>query len=288
MLNTLFNSLKKSRFIITSYKSYMIFVVFSFMFCISCEDVIDINLNSADQKIVIEGIITNQTEPAIVIISKTTDYFSPNTFQNVTGAIVIISDDAGNSDTLQELNDGDYQGNSLRGVPGRTYSLSVAVDGEIYSASSTMPEPLIIDSLECEFKTADELWPHSDSAGYLLHCYFTDPPGDDTYCRIKVYSFRTQGWSERYYLYYGDYSDGNSINYQNFYGIYYPNDTLWVYLYAIEEDMFFYYWTLSQVIASDDRDQSSSTPANPNTNLSGDALGYFSAMTVSRDSIIAQ
>lgn len=265
---------------------YILFAIVFALILTSCEEVINVDLNSPDPKIVIEGVVTAPPGSTIVKISRTTDYFTPELPPAVSGALVIISYDSVYSDTLHETDPGIYLSYSPHGMTGRTYNLSVTVGEDTYTASSTMPRRINIDSLECEYQTADELWPQSDSAGYILHCHFTDPLDDDTYGRIKVYSFRDQGWLDRYYLYYGDYSDGNSINYQNFFEIFYPGDTIHVELYTIEEDIFFYYWTLSQVLASDDRDQSSGSPANPNTNLSGGALGYFSAMTVSIKSII--
>jgi len=60
---------------------------------------------------------------------------------------VTISDNDGNTEVLNEKSPGNYLTSSLLGVPGRTYSLSVNIDGQTYNASSTMPYPVSIDSI---------------------------------------------------------------------------------------------------------------------------------------------
>jgi hypothetical protein len=77
------------------------FSLIAFIFC-SCEKVIDIDLNKADSRIVIEGNITDQAGPYTVRISKTVNFDESNTFPAISGALVKISDNAGNSETLTE------------------------------------------------------------------------------------------------------------------------------------------------------------------------------------------
>ncbi len=53
--------------------------------------------------------------------------------------------------------------------------------------------------------------------------------------------------------------------------------------------MYYYFLTLAEVWASKDGGGSfDATPANPNTNWSGGALGYFGAFNVDRDGIIVE
>jgi hypothetical protein len=49
-----------------------------------------------------------------------------------------------------------------------------------------------------------------------------------------------------------------------------------------------YYYTVSQIIISEDGTVAEGVPANANTNLSNGALGYFGVFTVRQDSIIAR
>lgn len=71
--------------------------------------VINVDLNSSSPKILIEGSISDQPGPYIVSLSQTIDFDQDNTFPPVIWAGVIIGDDAGNIDTLNEVRPGKYQ-----------------------------------------------------------------------------------------------------------------------------------------------------------------------------------
>src|SRR5688572_5999961 len=107
----------------------------------SCEKVIDLDLNSKDPKIVIEGIIDDQPGPYLVRISTSIDYDEANNFPAVTGAQVIINDSQSGNDTLDEIAPGLYQTTSLQGISGHAYTLSVlTTSGKSFMSSATMPQ----------------------------------------------------------------------------------------------------------------------------------------------------
>ena len=62
---------------------------------LSCQKVIDVDLNSSSPHIVIEGYISDQPGPYWVRISQTVNYNQPNTFPPVSGATVTLSDNIG-------------------------------------------------------------------------------------------------------------------------------------------------------------------------------------------------
>lgn len=244
-----------------------------FIIITSCEEVIEIDLNFSDPQIVIEGAVTDQPGPYTVQITKTTDYYNPGEYPTVSGAVVTISDDAGNFETLSETEPGIYQTDSLRGRSGRTYSLSVEIDGEIYEASSEMPVAIEIDRLDTR---------------HNLTCEFRDTPGIEDYCRLKVYKNGKE--EDGYFLYNGRLSDGNRVRYDRFHiEEIEENDLIQVDLLTIDENVYEYYSTLSDVLATDPRGLGSTdVPANPISNISGDVLGYFGAYTVRTDSTIVR
>ena len=109
---------------------------------VSCfRDPVNIDLTDYGPNIVIEGNIADHPGPHSVRISRTAIYNGQNHFRSVSGAIVTIEDNLGYSIPLQETESGLYQTAPVKGIPGRTYTLTVIVDGEKYSASSTMPRP---------------------------------------------------------------------------------------------------------------------------------------------------
>ena len=258
------------------------FITSLILLCYSCEEVINIDLNSADPKIVIEGIVTDRPGPYIVTITKTTDYYNPGSYPFLSGAQVSIADDLGFSEQLHETTDGIYQTVNLQGTSGRTYTLTVIAEGQTYSAVSSMPQPTEIDSL---FYTKSEGGVrHKDKEGYDLILRFTDKPGVEDFKRIKIY--RNGNLQDGYFLYNGRLSDGNEIEYDRIHADFELNDFVFVELLSIDKSTYEYYSTLSNATASSSSSKiQTKIPANPNNNLSGDALGYFGAFTVRPDSV---
>jgi len=69
----------------------------------NCQKVVVIDLNQASPKLVIDANITDEPGPYNIILSKSGNYFEPTlTFPPVSNALVIVSDDLGNIDTLKE------------------------------------------------------------------------------------------------------------------------------------------------------------------------------------------
>lgn len=251
----------------------------------ACEEVIDVELSGTESKIVIEGKITDEPGPYYVFISKTTDYFVPGDYPQIKGAVVTITDDLGIVDHLKEFQPGVYQTNLIKGTPGRKYFLTVSVDGVNYTARSSMPLPTEIDSVYSEKKETGLR--DKSEVEYGIVCNFKDRVNYTNYCRINVKAKNKQ--EENFYLYNDRLSDGNYINYKRIFSRFNMNDTVKVDLLSIDEPVYQYYFTLSNAIASDGNGNpimSTSTPANPISNISGNALGYFSACTVRSKTLV--
>jgi hypothetical protein len=250
----------------------------------ACEDVIEIDLEGVESRVIIEGTITDHPGPYYVFIAKSTDYFNPGDPPPVSGAEVTVSDNLGNIDTFTETLPGLYASDSLEGFPGRTYFLSVLIEDETFEAFSTMPQPLEVDSLGIEYEPGDSIIEVDE--GYLLHCYFQDPADRDDYARIRIHINGIL--SDNMYLYDGQWSDGNEIDYSYFQEIFHFSDTVDVSLRTINHETLIYYVTLMGIIASEEGGGGmfAGVPANPNTNLTNGALGYFATYTVWKDSLV--
>lgn len=252
----------------------------------SCQNVISIDLNKTNPHIVIEGKVTDQPAPDTVTISKTGNYFDPVLeFPPVSDATVIISDNEGNMDTLQETIPGTYTTSTLHGVAGRTYSLTVTAEGKTYSGSSFLPQKVLIDSLS----TSSFRSPDGDK-GYEINVTFTDPPETKNYYRLipHIDSLPPDSINNgNIFLYSDKLFNGNTVT-QRF-RIRSNNikagDTVTVELLSIDEATYNYFNTLKAIINSDGPG-SSASPANPVTNLSNGSLGYFAAYAIDTKSII--
>lgn len=245
----------------------------------ACEEIIKIDLEGTDPRIVIEGSITDGPGPYIVKITQTTDYFDPSDYPTVSGATVIISDDMGVRDTLLEVEAGIYQTTSILGDYGRTYYLDVEAEGQNYSASAMLPDLIYIDSIELEYYP--ETYYYEEA--YWLHCHYKDPQDTLNYYRVRA--IKNDTLDKLIYILNDKFIDGNPVDYFIWGDSYQPGDTAVFELYSIDEAMYDYFFTLFNLLYSGG-DSSYSTPADPNSNLSNDALGYFGAFSIDRDTIV--
>src|SRR5271157_4691877 len=109
----------------------IIIIVFLF-FVIGCNKVIQLNLPSENPRLVVNGLITNDTTlliaPSYVVLSISSQYiFKDTTPDYETGAKVILTDNIGNIDTLPEVENGRYDinHNIIIGVVGRGYKIDI-------------------------------------------------------------------------------------------------------------------------------------------------------------------
>jgi len=249
------------------------------LLCFSCEEIIKIDLEGTDPRIVIEGNISDRPGPYTVRLTKTTDYFAPDDYPAISGAIVIISDDQGARDTLTEAEAGIYQTTALQGMYGRTYLLEVEAEGEKYTASATLPNLVEIDSIELEYYP--ETYYYEEA--YWLHSHFKDPIDTINFYRVRL--FKNDTMDKNIYVMDDKFVDGNPVDLFIWGDAFSPGDTAILELFSMDEKVYDYFYTLANLLYSGG-DGSYSTPANPNTNLSNDALGYFGAFSIASDTII--
>jgi hypothetical protein len=248
-----------------------------------CQKVINVDLNEASPHIVIEGLINDQRGPYTVTISKSGSYFNQPVLQMVSGAEVTITDSFGTLDSLTEFSAGVYLTSRTRGIPGRTYTLKVVSENQEYDGTSTMLSHVNIDSLPLVKSTSQrlDLGGNNRNPNHVeIHCFFKDPVEKNFY-RLKVSkndSINTQS----YRLYDDQYTNGEESELRVAYAT--VGDTFRVELLSLDQSTYEYYRTLSDLLFTNPI--FGSTPANPNSNLSNGALGFFGACAVSTRTII--
>ena len=129
-------------------KWILIFLIYSSFF--SCQEpYYPENLDDKEQVIVVDGMISNLPGPYEVKLTWASPYGkSHNIF--IQGATVVISDDEGNEEILQEERFGTYKTSpdGLIGIVGRTYKVTIILpDGSIYVSTPVMMDnaPVISD-----------------------------------------------------------------------------------------------------------------------------------------------
>ena len=253
----------------------LIFLIFFAL--LGCKKVIDVSLRNADSQMVITGEVNNLPGPYKVTVSKSVNFTSDNSFPPVSGAFVTITGN-GITDTLEEKEPGNYFTHKLEGKPGERYSLLVSVNGKNYTSTSVMPKPVHLDSLTFVLGRSNTLYPVAN---------FQDPPGIDNYYQFIEFvngkrfnngrgnSVFDDRLSDGRYITRTLYDDSSDVK---------PGITLKVQMNCIDKSVFTYLNELLQ-ISGNGGSFSSPAPANPDSNISGGVLGYFSANTVSSKTV---
>lgn len=246
----------------------------------ACQKVVNLNLKNASGKYVVEGNVTNLPGPYQVTIGKTGEVTTDYVFQGVGGATVSIRDNTGNGETLLEVQPGVYQTKSLQGVEGRTYYLSILVDGKTFAASSVMPHQVNLDSLYIV-----DVYNFSKMVKAVVPV-FTDPVGQGNSYRFNE---TINGVLDKTLFYQNDdFTDGKK---SDFYllrpdpdSTLHVKDNVSVEMQCIDKEVYKYWYSVDQSSTGD----GGTTASNPVTNITGGALGYFSAHTSQTKSMIVK
>lgn len=258
-------------------KRLSLFVAFFALIFSSCEKVVDIDLDDADPQYVIEAEVYEGVDTVEVQIFRSTDYYGKSPQQPIDHAVVILSDETGDSTQIPAAGQGRYLLPGFTGVAGRRYNLSVTVDGKIFTARAVMQQPIQIDSVTAEFRKAD-----FRSEGYEVAARFTDPAGVQNFYRV-IYTINDTLQNEPgdLYLLNDKFTDGKVMK-ADLFRRFLPGDKIEFELRTMDEKVFDFFVTLNDVL----NNQEGPAPSNPNTNIQGGALGYFGAFTSSRKTII--
>jgi hypothetical protein len=246
-------------------------------FC-SCEKEIDVDLKTAPPHIQIEGLV-KQDQLAMVRVSHTVDFNDNSGYPLLKGAIVKISDNAGNSEILKQDDTGWYVAENMKGVVGRKYDMSVTYEGKEYTSTSQMPPQVKLDSLTMyKILVMDYALP-------MIH--FKDPVGvTNQYYRCLVYINGKQLPDMNELVLSTEFMDGSPIH--QFLPVFThdddvdpieQDDEILIEFQCLDKGAYTFFETLSRIEES---------LTNPTSNITGGALGYFCACTVDQMTITAK
>ncbi len=250
------------------------------MLLFGCEKVIDVDLNEANPEVVIEANLSNSISSAEVLLTKTGSYFGDTPIEDITGAVVLIENEFGSRVVLDEVEAGVYRADRILFQEDVTYQLFVDVDGEKFESSSKLNSVVLIDSITYYF---DEGFAFLD-AGYIVKIYFVDPPEKNNYYRVKIFENDTlKNETEDLIIFDDRLIDGQSLEVILRGIIFEPDDTVSIQLISLDEGAYEYFHTFQELI---NVNPGSAAPANPTSNISNGALGYFSAWSVDEETVI--
>lgn len=253
----------------------IIFILSLSIFAISCTKDLDIIVDGGEPKLVIEGNCPYGTQTTVQL-SRTLPYNSTDYFEGVSDAIVTIKHvESGHVAVLEESYVTDYKGfystRDFVGIEDGTYELTVEEGGKVYTARSTRLPSVKIDSIVTKTEYLTPLNPT-----YTIITYFTDPVEVTNYYKVNVNMYKI---NRRYSFISNDrYFNGQS------YGMVFRyrgelTDCL-IDLETITEEIYQYYFELMQL-----SNQMTDVSQNPKSNITGGALGYFSASSADRVSL---
>ena len=252
-----------------------------------CSEKIELELNTSNTRLVVEGQITDRPGHYGVKLSLSTSYFYNQAPPAVEDAVVSLSDGSQQWQLSQESPGYYALPGGFAGVAGNTYRLSIEYEGETYEASSLMLAAPAVDSLS--------LLPHPALEGRdFLMVHFQDPPGTQDFYIWYVYmngELLTDSINEVIF------GDDQGLNGQAISAPVYllesgeeapvAGDVLRVEQYRVSED---YY----QFLIALRRNQGTTggpftgPPANVPGNLSNGALGFFLAASVGEGEMVVK
>lgn len=245
----------------------------------SCEEVINIDLNSAEPRLVVEGQIYKDSV-CRVRLTETTNYFSDEEAVSVEDAVILLTSQD-TSEVLEYLEEGYYYGKTIIGTEGESYTLRISVNENIYEATSTMPEKTSFVFVGSTSDTTHSIYNPMGKKVITIGCVFIDDPDRDNFYFIQ---FIRDGKLLDPAFYLMSENNSNVGSFEN------RNDTLIfaesifdvesgearVELFSVDENTFNYFWQLNDILFWKRRYLPPS-PYNPKSNISNGALGYFAA-----------
>ncbi len=259
----------------------------------SCTERIDIELDGTYTRCVIFGQITTDTTAHRITITRTGDYFKNTPSEGISNANVRIFDGEIDYPLFEDIEQpGNYYTEpNVYGITGRNYTLFVdnvdlLSDGNLtsYQATCEMKPVADPDSIRVFYQP---LW-----RGWVVQAFAQDPPETNDYYKFLVYQ---NGELHSDSLQNINYTDDSFFNgsYTNGVVVYYVfgeegfsiGDTITVGFCGITED-YYKYLIEVQTASRPSVPLFSGPPANPRTNLSNDAIGYFTAYSISKVSTI--
>ncbi len=267
---------------------YSLAIICTLIIFSSCQKVIDVNLNDANPAYVIEANLYEGNHDFKVKITQTTSYFGTDAPPDVNNAEVKLIDQQNTSYAVPSTGNGWYILPNFNAIANSTYKLLVTADGKTFEANAQLPLHTQIDSLSYEKFNGFGGGPGGPGGGkeelILMTTHFQDTIGIKNFYRILVTKNDTlQNKPFDTYLVDDKIRDGQYFDAPLFTTFFKTGDTVNIELLSMDDKAYDYLTTLSDIITGDAN--TSAAPANPNTNFSNGALGYFAAFNSSKKSI---
>lgn len=230
----------------------------------SCEEKMDLDLNKAAARVVIDAQLSDASSVQRIRVSRSVGFDDPVNSSGIKDATILVKDNQNRSYSFQYEKDGYYIHRNFKPVAGMTYTLHVTVQKQQYSSTSQMPSYVAVDSTGSLEKTL------AGETFFFVTLTFKDPAKVSNY---YLYTISINGGPFRFASAESDqFNDGLNVTHyiSDLATNLSPGDEVTVRRYCVDEKTY-RYWNEYQ-----HNNLSNAAPSNPRSNISNNALGYFS------------
>lgn len=239
------------------------------LFLLSCREVIQLELESSEQRLVVEAYLDASAGQCVAKLRKSSDFYAEGNFESLDNASVSLQSAEGEK-LLMPTAEGFYALNEVHFAPSDSVELHIKLaDGSaVISDVVVVPPAVRLDSLGLTQNPGS-----GNTANYTLTAYWKDFPGMANYYRLKIY--RNGFFQSQTYILADDrLGDGLPVARPVIRQRFERGDTLRCQLLTVSKAYYDYFTELAN---GESRGFSNPAPFNPKGNLSADALGYFGA-----------
>lgn len=250
----------------------------------ACEEVIELELDTTEQKLVIESNLDAGNGICTVALSLSGGFYTTNDFDKISGAAIELSTSTDKQYTLTEESAGTYIAQGIEVLPQETCTLKIRLaNGETYQATATTPAPVALDMLMVD-KNGGNPMGGSNEPGYTLTAKWQDLPGMPNFYRLKIY--RNDDYQSDLIVMMDDrLGDGMVIARPVIRQQYALGDTLKCALLSTDEA---YYQYFTDIFNAEGKGLGAPVPFNPGGNFDHNALGYFGIWYLSEKILVVE
>jgi hypothetical protein len=257
----------------------------------SCEESYILETANFESKTVVEAVLTDQPDRQYVRLTTTSGFYNEGAYPSISNAEVNVTDNQGNLyHYIESAEQVGYYFPAIDfvGKLNVKYSLSVNINGEVFTASDVLLPVTPIDSLSVLLDEDEMDDPEDEGQFYSPLLYAQEPQDEQNYYLWKFYRNGEVVNDEGEYLTIsndvaiGEYITGIQAPFY-----YAAGDIAKVEMISLSRGCFVFYSDLSNLVFSDGG-VFSPQPADPRSNITGGALGFFQVSSIVEEEILIE
>jgi hypothetical protein len=255
-----------------------------FLTLVSCEKKINLKPTEGPSVVIIQGYLYADSA-ARVMVSNSTNYLSSVVPAGISTALVVLSDNNGNTDTLVwNTQSQEYVSSRIKGVVSTMYTLNVQLSGQTYTATSILQPLQKADSITVVYTKGIR------KSSYQMQLYANISTSSLSYYLFKGYSNDSLvDKSTQINCADNSYLNGNLDGYAVGYNKYVPGDSAKLYIFSLTQPAY-NFWLAADLQLNNDGGYFSTPPANVPSMFNNGAVGVFqcSELQVLKTYVVAQ